>query len=35
MNLLMTYGARGLEDLRKQQNKLKDKGRAVSTNQIM
>lgn len=33
MNLLINYGARGLEDLRKQQNKMRDKGRTVSLNQ--
>ena len=33
MNLLVSFGARGLEDLRKQQNKMKDKGRAMSANQ--
>ena len=33
MNLLINYGARGLEDLRKQHNKMRDKGRTVSLNQ--
>jgi hypothetical protein len=33
MNLLVSFGARGLEDLRKQQNKMKDKGRTMSANQ--
>jgi hypothetical protein len=33
MNLLINYGARGLEDLRKQQNKMRDKGRTISLNQ--
>ena len=33
MNLLVSFGARGLEDLRKQQNKMKDKGRGMSANQ--
>jgi hypothetical protein len=30
MTLLLQYGARGLEDLQKQKNKLKEKGRTVS-----